>query len=253
MCLRQSFIPVYASEEGGELNNNSIVIGGSTMYLSPDEAWPTCDTCSSPLVPFVQMNVSSENTPDAFRARFLSVPSAGGNLATMVQLFVCRDYDCFEGAVMQEECSWILRLATVPLVPPPSNAPHLAEGRTKIENGGGFLPPQLVETWTAGKDETLHWELDVGVRDYSDEFYNLHEPERGLKLLGHSERGKYHYEGDCAAGDCAAKQRELIQLGDQNCWDADEALGIMGLLGNVWIQQCETHLDQLTLGMSGTW
>jgi hypothetical protein len=188
MSLRQSFIPVYASEEGEELNNNSMVIGGSTMYLSPDEAWPTCDTCSSPLVPLVQMNVSSENTPDAFRARF---PSAGGNLATMVQLFVCRDYDCFDSAMMQGECSWILRLATVPLVPPPSDAPHLVEGRTKIENGGGFLPPQLVETWTAGKDETMHWE--VADSDCSDECYDLHEPEGGLKLLGHSERGTYRY------------------------------------------------------------
>ncbi|KAJ7805174.1 hypothetical protein B0H14DRAFT_1598637 [Mycena olivaceomarginata] len=252
MSLRPSFIPVYASEEGEELNNNSMLIGGCTMYLSPDEAWPICDSCSSPLVPLVQMNVSSENTPDAFRARFPSVPSAGRNLATMVQLFVCRDHDCFDGAMMQEECSWILRLATVPLVPPPSNAPHLAEERTKIENGDGFLPPQLVETWTAGKDETMHWEVADG--DYeSDEFYDLHEPERGLKLLGHSERGKYHYVENCAAGDCVATQHELIQLGDQTCWDEGEALGIMGVLGNIWIQQCETHPDQLTLGMSGTW
>lgn len=75
--------------------------------------------------------------------------------------------------------------------------------------------------------------------------------------------------GDCAAGDCVATQHELIQLGDQTCWDEGEALGIvsvplelyiyrkprlqMGVLGNIWIQQCEAHPDQLTLGMSGTW
>lgn len=189
MSLRPSFIPVFASEEGGELGNNSMLIGGSTMYLSPDEAWPTCETCSEPLVSLVQMNVSSKGTPDAFRALIPSVAPAESSLATMVQLFVCRDRDCYEQATMDMYArSWTVRLATVPLVPPPSHAPHLVEARTQIEDGEGFLPAQLVETWTAGKDETWHWERMMG--DASDEFYALHEPEKGMKLLGHSVRGR---------------------------------------------------------------
>ncbi|KAJ7361219.1 hypothetical protein DFH08DRAFT_639849, partial [Mycena albidolilacea] len=169
----------------------SMLIGGSAMYLNPHEIWPTCDTCSSPLLmPPLQMNISSENTPDAFRVLIPSVAPAGGNLATMVQLFVCRANDCYDEAsvIMPDQRSSIVRIATVPLVPQPENAPHLVKARTKIEGGHGFLPAQLVETWTAGKDETCHWERMLGTD--SEEFYALHQPELGLKLLGHSDRGR---------------------------------------------------------------
>jgi hypothetical protein len=108
----------------------------------------------------------------------------------MVQLFVCRANDCYDEAsvMMPDQRSWIVRIATVPLVPQPENAPHLVKARTKIEDDHGFLPAQLAETWTAGKDETWHWERMLGTD--SKEFYALHEPELGLKLLGHSDRGR---------------------------------------------------------------
>ncbi|KAJ7892740.1 hypothetical protein B0H14DRAFT_956089 [Mycena olivaceomarginata] len=242
MSLRPSFIPVFASEEGGELGNNSMLIGGSTMYLSPDEAWPTCVTCSEPLVPLVQMNVSSEGTPDAFRALIPSVAPAGSSLATMVQLFVCRDHDCYEEATMDMDArSWNVRLATVPLVPPPSNAPHLLEARTEIENGEGFLPAQLVETWTAGKEETWHWERMMG--DASDEFYCAPRARRGDETAWPL--------GPRQIQLCTGR-RELIQLGDRDCWQENRPFGIMGLDGNIWI---DTLVDPevLTLGMSVTY
>lgn len=76
----------------------------------------------------------------------------------------------------------------MPVVPPPGSALH-TEAKKKLENGPGFLPLRLVETWTPGKKETLHHELLWG-QDDSEEFYAIHEPEFGLKLLGHSVRGR---------------------------------------------------------------
>lgn len=188
--LRQAFVPVYASQPGTELGDHSMIIGGSIMYLKSDEAWPLCATCTHPLVPLVQMNVSSEKTPAAFRSHIPSVVPAGEGFATMVQLFVCPEYDCYNTSTTYstDTRSWIVRVVTVPVTPTSRDTLQTAEARAKIEQGTGFLPPRLVETWVPGKEETLDQELLWG-QDDSEEFYAVHEPEPGLKLLGHSVRG----------------------------------------------------------------
>ncbi|KAJ7104386.1 hypothetical protein B0H15DRAFT_766310 [Mycena belliarum] len=257
--LAQSFTPVYASERAPELGHHSMVIGGSVMYLNPDEAWPTCPTCTHPLVPLVQLNVSSENTPDSFRAHIPGVVASGQSLATMIQLFVCPAYDCYDTSITYstDTRSWILRIATVPASPPAFSESHLEEARAKIEQGYGFMPVRMVETWVAGKEETLHQEL-MWDQDDSEEFYAAHEPEHGLKLLGHTVRGKYYCSNDeCPRAGTHAhpSRRELIQLGDRFSFgeEDEEALALMAMLGNTWIEQCIEHPEVLTLTMSGDW
>ncbi|KAJ6486128.1 hypothetical protein C8R47DRAFT_529793 [Mycena vitilis] len=255
--LRQSFVPVYASQQTGKLGTNSMIIGGSDMYLTADEAWPVCATCKHPLVPLLQLNVSSENTPPAFRGLIPSVVPAGESLATMVQLFVCPGEECYDRSTGYSTAtrSWIVRVATVPLVP--SSAATRIGAETGIDGDGvGFLPAKSVQSWTPGKHETLHYELLWGQND-SDEFYAAHEPEPGLKLLGNSVRGKYY----CSEDECPKtgrhefpSRRELIQIGDRFYeGEEDDALSLMATLGNTWIEQCVEHPEVLTLTMSGNW
>lgn len=188
--LRQAFTPVFVSlaQPTVELGDHSMLIGGSIIYLKPDEAWPICATCTHPLIPLVQINVSSKNTPEAFSSLFPS-PIAQNGLTTMVQLFVCPEEDCYDHSTLYstDTRSWIVRVAAVSTVVHPGGAP-----RAKIEQGPGFLPARLVETWAAGKEETLHDELLWDQND-SEEFYALHEPEPGLKLLGHAVRGTWRF------------------------------------------------------------
>ncbi|KAK7063803.1 hypothetical protein R3P38DRAFT_2820440 [Favolaschia claudopus] len=273
--LRESFLPVYSpNNETTELGDNSMLIGGSLLYLQPDEDWPLCNTCAHPLVPLIQLNASSEHTPLALRTRIPSAVPANDSrgLATMVQLFVCPETDCYDTSTnySTETRSWVVRIATVPLVQSHSTS---QKAKKKIEDGAsagegtGFLPPRIVETWRPGKKETFHWEVQMG-QDDSDEFYDIHEPVRGLKLLGHSVRGKFY----CSEEVCPQSipnqycdRRELIQIGDRDRFTGEDeeengeeeeseyALGIMATLGNTWIEQCIDHPEVLTLTMSGNW
>ena len=182
--LQQSFNPVYASEtpSSADIGENSMLIGGSSVYLSPNEPWPTCATCSQLLIPLIQLNVSSQSTPETFRSLLPSVLPHGQALATMLQLFVCRtgDSECYTHSLLYSTTtrSWIFRVADVALTP--SDAPQVLP----------FLPLRLVETWAPGKEETIHEEL-MWDQDDSEEFYEEHEPAPGLKMLGHSVRGTW--------------------------------------------------------------
>ncbi|KAJ7218265.1 hypothetical protein B0H12DRAFT_329607 [Mycena haematopus] len=256
--LKQSFIPVHASPPVKTLGDCSMITGGAIMYLKPNEAWPTCATCTHPLVPLVQLNASSNATPAAFRALIPTPTPMEENHATMVQLFVCPEDECYDTSIgySTDTRSWLVRIATVPVRPPADDALHLVEARATIERGPGFLPARVVETWAVGKVETLDQEL-CWDQDDSEEFYAAHEPEPGLKLLGNTVRGKFF----CSDDDCPRpgrhehpSRRELIQLGDRLCeWEEEDALGIMTTLGNTWIEQCVDHPDVLTLTMSGNW
>ncbi|KAJ7790577.1 hypothetical protein B0H14DRAFT_2939193 [Mycena olivaceomarginata] len=236
--LTQSFIPVYADPTVKQLGDCSMIIGGAILYLKPDEAWPHCATCGHPLVPLVQLNAS--------------------NQATMFQLFVCPQEECYNTSTgySTDTRSWLVRVATVPIIVSPVDGTARSAARAKIEQSTGFLPVHVVEAWAAGKEETLDQEL-CWDQDDSEEFYAAHEPESGLKLLGHTVRGKYY----CSDDECPRagphkhpSRRELIQLGDLHCeWGEDEALGMMATLGNTWIEQCVDHPEVLTLTMSGNW
>jgi hypothetical protein len=172
-----------------------MIIGGAILYLKPDEAWPLCMTCSHPLVPLVQLNASSEATPAAFRVLIPSPIPVDRNQATMIQLFVCPQEDCYDTSTgySTNTRSWLVRVATVPILPPVNGTAQSA-ARAKIAQSNGFLPVHVVEAWAAGKEETLDQEL-CWDQDDSEEFYAVHEPEPGLKLLGHTVRGKCSCSG----------------------------------------------------------
>ncbi|CAA7257415.1 unnamed protein product [Cyclocybe aegerita] len=257
--LQRSFSPVYASETlpSAEIGENSMLIGGASVYLSPNESWPICGTCSKPLVPLIQLNVSSPCTPEEFRVLLPSVLPPGQALATMLQLFVCRtgDAECYTHSLLYSTstCSWVLRIADV--MRTPREVPH-QHGTP----GPLFLPPRLVETWAPGKEETLHEEL-MWDQDDSEEFYAEHEPAPGLKMLGHSVRGKFY----CADDGCPRpgahvfpEWRDLFQIGGRFDFEDKEeededALETMASLGNTFIEQCVEHPDVLRLTMSGEW
>ncbi|KAJ7123295.1 hypothetical protein C8R43DRAFT_899590 [Mycena crocata] len=268
--LAQSFVPSKLGDDSQPFTDPaglSMIIGGSAMYLKPGERWPECATCKHPLVPFVQMNASSNFTPEEFRSVIPSVVAAEGALATMVQLFVCTVYDCYDTSVGYSTAtrSWLVRIATVPF-DTEDTADRLA-AREKIEETTGFLPARIIKTWDAGKQETIHEERSFD-EDESEEFYEEHKPEGGLKLLGHSVRGTHrsirpgvsdpHWHPgkyECSDDNCSGGgphnefpvRRQLIQLGDYHCqWD-------MATRGNVWIEQCITHPEVLNLSMSGNW
>ncbi|KAJ6549474.1 hypothetical protein B0H10DRAFT_1850943 [Mycena sp. CBHHK59/15] len=169
---------------------NSMLVGGSIMYLKPGEAWPVCATCVHPLVPLIQLNVSSAATPGGLRELTPSVVPDGGSLATILQLFVCPEPECYDTSTLYstDTRSWIVRVATVPLEPASAEGAQWSESRATVEEADQFLPARFVETWAAGKQETLHSEL-LWDQDDSEEFYAVHEPEPGLKLLGHAVRG----------------------------------------------------------------
>ncbi|KAJ3512453.1 hypothetical protein NLJ89_g3514 [Agrocybe chaxingu] len=256
--LQQSFNPVYASSTlpSAEIGENSMLIGGPSVYLSPNESWPICGTCSKPLVPLIQLNVSSQSTPEDFRARLPSVLPPGEALTTMLQLFVCRtgagDAECYTHSLLYSTstCSWVLRVADVMRTP-----------RDKHETPALlFLPSRLVETWAPGKEETLHEEL-MWDQDDSEEFYAEHEPAPGLKMLGHSVRGKFHCADDgCPRPGAHAfpEWRDLFQIGgrfdfEDKDEEDEEALEMMASLGNTFIEQCVEHPDVVRLTMSGGW
>ncbi|KAJ7049244.1 hypothetical protein C8F01DRAFT_1378755 [Mycena amicta] len=262
--LRPSFLPVFANADSVSTlvsdTHNSLVIGGPTLYLSPSEAWPLCATCASPLVPLIQLNVSSPNTPAAFREFIPSVALSNLEMMTLVQLLVCPQPECYLDSIgySTDTRSWLLRLVTVPKdsATPRSHSSD-SEIIAKIENDTGFLPARVVETWTEGKMESVDYIWGPETPDQEE-----HRLQPGLKLLGFPEHGKFYCsEDECPGGDSNAHSGIeypyttcLIQLGDRHSeWAEDEALGLMAALGNTWIEQCKLHTDELTLTMSGDW
>ncbi|KAF7308090.1 hypothetical protein MKEN_01171400 [Mycena kentingensis (nom. inval.)] len=127
--LAPSFFPVYLEDSDDpvpSLADHSILIGGAVLYRHANEPWPLCATCSSPLVPLVQLNISSPNTPLELRdtipmppppsvASEAGIRSPGVDAAIpIIQLCVCPQEECFQTSIEQEGDSWLVRLASVP-------------------------------------------------------------------------------------------------------------------------------------------
>ncbi|KAF7312757.1 hypothetical protein MIND_00290800 [Mycena indigotica] len=245
---RPCFLPVYSETTPLPITDSSLITGGPNIFLSSDEPWPRCPTCAFPLVPLIQLNASSEQTPAAFKALIPSVMPADSDAMTMLQLFVCPQEDCYDEAIgfSTENKSWLLRLATVP-----KRSTHRPQDReivARIENDTGFLPMRVVERWTEGKQESFDYIW--GPETDEEEQFRL---EPGLKLMGYPERGKFYCSDEgCPKGDSNAHAGEpwpylkcLIQLGDCHYeWEDDDALGIMSVRGNTWIEQCALHPEE---------
>ncbi|KAF7300301.1 hypothetical protein HMN09_00913300 [Mycena chlorophos] len=265
------FLPVYAalnSESSRPLSlalaENSMLIGGTSMYLAPDEPWPLCATCTAPLVSLLQLNASSSHTPAAFRAHIPDLDAPESTKMTLLQLFVCsqEDGDCFAESLgyATETRSWLLRFVHIRKAraeePRPQDADIIAR-LAEPGTGTGFLPARFVTQWTQGKTESFKYFEGLEADDDEDDRLTP-----GLKLLGVPERGKFWCSEEyCTGGDSNSHAgvdhfswRSLIQLGDRYCeWEEDNALGCLDWLGNVWIEQCKVHPEVLTLTMSGDW
>ncbi|KAL1942172.1 hypothetical protein VTO73DRAFT_6236 [Trametes versicolor] len=237
----------------------SAVLGGSTPYLQADEEWPCCKTCEHALIPYLQISLSSEKTPQEFRQH---VPPLVPEGATLLQVFLCVEETaagfCFEAwLTMQVEGeSWLVRQVHVHAdatgVGTASAAHDEAHGR--LEEKGQLIPERVISEWTAGNPETVHWEACTGA-DFDEAFYEAHAPVDGLKLLGYEVLGKYYYDmGDdgrdqCTVGDGGphSNWRCLIQLGTR---DEDNPIYA---IGNLFINQCERHPEIFKAVYSGTW
>lgn len=232
----------------------SAVFGGSTPYLQADEEWPRCKTCGHAFIPYLQINLSSEKTPQEFRQH---VPPLVPEGATLLQIFICAEEtdsgSCFEAWAMQVEEgeSWLVRKVHVDADATgivTASAAH-DEARAKLDEEGQLIPERVISEWAAGNPETEHWEASSSA-DFDEAFYEAHAPADGLKLLGYGVRGRsavsgartysesdtltigkfYNSTSDNALGQCTAGDdgphfdwRCLIQLGTR---DEENPVGI---------------------------
>ncbi|KAL1944836.1 hypothetical protein VTO73DRAFT_2456 [Trametes versicolor] len=236
----------------------SALFGGSTPYLQADEEWPLCKTCGHTLIPYLQINLSSERTPQEFRQHLPPLESEG---VTLFQIFICAEEtdsgSCFEAWVMQVEEgeSWLVRRVRVDADATGLDASVAHDqARASLEEDQ-FIPERIITEWTAGNPETEHWEAAGSGADFDEAFYEAHKPAEGLKLLGYGVRGKFYNTssgdplGQCTAGDGGPHfdWRCLIQLGTR---DEDNPIYTTG---NIYMNQCEQHPEVFEAVCSGTW
>ncbi|OJT03274.1 hypothetical protein TRAPUB_6141 [Trametes pubescens] len=197
--LLTPYFPKYSDERDDSLRallsgeEVSALFGGSTPYLQADEEWPCCKTCGHTLIPYLQINLSSERTPQEFRQYLPPLDPKG---TTLFQIFICAEEtdsgSCFEAWVMQVEEgeSWIVRRVRVDADATGlgASAAH-DEARATLEEEDQFIPERVIAEWTAGNPETEHWEAAGSSADFDEAFYEAHKPADGLKLLGYGVRG----------------------------------------------------------------
>ncbi|KDQ55140.1 hypothetical protein JAAARDRAFT_208880, partial [Jaapia argillacea MUCL 33604] len=127
LLLRVAYRPVfYSAAEESELPLHpydiSATLGGSDIYLSPEEEWPICPACNHFLIPIIQINLSSPGTPQQLRDCVLQHNQqkiAHGRAGeSFLQFFACpnpeggNNFDCFGDALGQDGSpSWVLRVA----------------------------------------------------------------------------------------------------------------------------------------------
>ncbi|KAI9065909.1 hypothetical protein FKP32DRAFT_1590233 [Trametes sanguinea] len=253
----------------------SALYGGSHPALKDDEKWPRCETCANrtPLVPYLQINLSTEHTPAEFRS---VLPPLRPDGFTLFQVFVCTAYgenpgSCFEdwmsGAA--EGKAWLARVVHFEGDANGLLAPKTAEYEEARRSLVAELVPtqRIITAWTPGSPEVPHEEMlfQMGCMDYDAEFYDAHEPVSGLKLLGHAVLGKVQnfpededqQEGcsSCSASDAPNTIwgfRCLVQLGTDEVdaeWDQSEFM----TSGNAYVLQCKRHPYTFQGGRSFSW
>ncbi|KDQ55138.1 hypothetical protein JAAARDRAFT_341960 [Jaapia argillacea MUCL 33604] len=118
--LHLPYIPVYYTpselSQLSHLQDASATVGGGEAYLSPPENWPECPSCSNPLIPIIQINLSSPGTPKQFLDYLGLDPLHYEKIGdSFFQLFVCPEEEqwgmnCFLNNLMDYSCSWVLRV-----------------------------------------------------------------------------------------------------------------------------------------------
>ncbi|OSD03242.1 hypothetical protein PYCCODRAFT_1434657 [Trametes coccinea BRFM310] len=281
------YLPVYSEPIHDTQNNDkpnllagllagdfSALYGGSHPALKADEKWPRCETCANrtPLVPYLQINLSTECTPAEFRNL---VPPLRPDGVTLFQVFVCTAYgenpgNCFEDWISgaAEGKAWLVRVVHFDGDADGLLASEAAEFQEAQRSLVTELVPtqRIVATWTPENPEVPHREtlFQLGCTDYDEEFYDAHEPVSGLKLLGHAILGMVENlpgDGDQEEGcsscnadhspDSAWSFRCLVQLGTDVVDDCDESEFMTS--GNTYVLQCTRHPYVFQGGRSFSW
>ncbi|KAI0327853.1 hypothetical protein GY45DRAFT_1327040 [Cubamyces sp. BRFM 1775] len=258
------YLPQYAEgaveDSARKLLHGSVsaIFGGLFPFLHSDEEWPKCKECGNYLVPYLQINATSVNTPEEFRRR---VPPLEPEGTTILQVLLCTTESdngtCFEGWAncITEEESWLVRRIHFAADGHDLADPAAYESvRAELEESEEItvIPERVITGWTAGRPETEH---DEGYlyKPEDEQYYEEHEPAEGLKLLGYPIRGKYYnntsLSDNCQAGDAGSHDEWqcLIQLGTR------EEDNPIYTTGNIYVNQCALHPDSFEAVCSGTW
>ncbi|KAL7282915.1 hypothetical protein ACG7TL_002332 [Trametes sanguinea] len=217
------FFPEYsedASDSRRALLDGSIsaIVGGHSPLLKKGEKWPRCNTpdCNHYLIPYIQISLSSTQTPAEFRRCLSPIEQEG---TTLFQVFVCAAMTdsgtCFESwvnCVMEGE-SWLVRKVHFAADGHDvEDDAHYDTVRSEMEESGEEIveiPERVVAEWKAGpqerytEDECFSDEEDEDEGDADADDDDLGEeddtctdragcPKKGLKLLGYPTRGTVH-------------------------------------------------------------
>ena len=171
----------------------SAILGGANPVLLPGEAWPRCAICGSHLVPYIQINVSSPQTPSEFRQKVGVRPQPGHSV--ILQVLVCAEDEsavCFDESVVSggggdDEPFPAFLLRVLQLSPESINAAAVHAARAEMDVEKFFIEQRVIVGWTAGNPEMPH---EAANFDYDEEAYQAHEPAMGLKLLGYPVQGR---------------------------------------------------------------
>ena len=195
-------------------------------WLGKAEPWPTCQHCSEPVTPFVQLNLDA--LPETLIGEF------GGGL---LQLFYCTNpkKGCESAGQIFAPFTpgKLVRIVT----------PDAAPGICKIPAGVRVFPPKRIIGWQAA-DDYPNWEegAEQGVELAHDDLYAL--ADSGFPLSGDKLAGWPHWlQGieypRCPI--CQERMRLVFQV-DSN----DHLPYIFGDLGCGHITQCPAHKHQVT-------
>ena len=193
--LLTPYFPVYSSSaepSAPHILDPSIsaILGGANPVLLPEEAWPRCGICGSHLVPYIQINVSSPQTPSEFRQKVAVRPEAGHSV--LLQVFVCAEDEnavCLQEAIVgADDAACLVRVVQVQAALSQNvNDDALRAARTEMGEDRFFVQERVITGWTAGRPEVVDSMDDDGG---DEELRADHAPAPGLKLLGSPVRGR---------------------------------------------------------------
>ncbi|KAI0694402.1 hypothetical protein C8T65DRAFT_744405 [Cerioporus squamosus] len=237
----------------------SAILGGANPVLLPGEAWPRCGVCDSHLIPYIQVNVSSPQTPSEFRQKVAVRPETGHSV--LLQVFVCAEDEnavCFQEAIVGADDSACL-VRVVQVASSSANDDALSAARAEMGEDKFFVRERVITGWSAGRPEMV----DATDDSVDEELRVNHAPAPGLKLLGSPVRDGDNYstaregctgpsaggeDGDDVAEEEHYEWRCLLQLGTST-----EEGAPLCVVGNTWINQCVRHPDVLAMVIGGDW
>ncbi|KAI0711036.1 hypothetical protein C8T65DRAFT_695484 [Cerioporus squamosus] len=245
--LLSPYFPVYSTAPASTnvLDPSvSAILGGSSPVLLPGEEWPRCGNCEDTiLIPYIQINVTSPQTPAEFRQKVGVVAEPGHTV--LLQVFICAEdegAECFGQRLVGAYDDAFLSV----------NTATVEATRAELAADRWFIPQRVISGWRPGNPEMLHEAVNNEIEP-DDPQYLEHAPAPGLKLLGFPVQGKYYTS---IIDRCPKPTEEpehdvrcLLQLGT----NVDMEDATVYNTGNTWIEQCTVHPDVLSMTIGGDW